>query len=493
MRFFQYITKANGLLRLGVQEGQNIIDLASCDPSIPNNLLDFIRGGENMMKVANRAMTAKKGDVHKLEDVIVKAPIYGPDKVACVGMNYRDHCEELNAPIPQEPMFFNKFPSSIAGPNDPIPFPSPTDSLDYEVELALIIGKKGKDIPIETAMDHIFGYCVAHDVTARDWQLKKNGGQWLLGKTMEAFCPLGPCVVTRDEIPDPHSLPIRCYVNGILKQNGNTNKMVHKADAVVSFLSRFCTLLPGDVILTGTPPGVGCFRKPPEYLKEKLDHRALAMKNGDIYKMEDIIIKAPIIGPDKVACVGMNYRDHCEELNVSVPEEPVIFNKFPSSIAGPNEPIPLPSLTEALDYEVELAVIIGKKGKEIPLESAMDHVFGYCVAHDVTARDWVVQGKNGGQWLLGKTMDAFCPLGPCIVTRDEIPDPHSLSIRCSINGKLKQNGNTNKMVHRIDAVVSRMSRFCTLLPGDVILTGTPPGVGCFKKPPEYLKSVKLKE
>jgi len=139
--------------------------------------------------------------------------------------------------------------------------------LDYEVELAFVIGKKGKDIPREEALSYVYGYTVAHDVSARDWQLKKNGGQWLLGKAMDDFCPIGPEIVTSGELGDPQNLPIRCRVNGEIKQNSNTAQMVHQVDAVIAFLSKICTLLPGDLILTGTPPGVGVFQKPPFFLK----------------------------------------------------------------------------------------------------------------------------------------------------------------------------------------------------------------------------------
>lgn len=143
-----------------------------------------------------------------------------------------------------------------------------TQELDWEVELAVVIGKKGKNIPSSSAAEYIFGYSVAHDVSARDWQMKRNGGQWLLGKTGDGYCPMGPCVITADELGDPHNLKLSCTVNGVIKQNSNTNQLVHNVYDCVAWLSRFCTLLPGDVILTGTPPGVGVFAKPPQFLKK---------------------------------------------------------------------------------------------------------------------------------------------------------------------------------------------------------------------------------
>ena len=182
-------------------------------------------------------------------------------------MNYKDHCEEQNKPTPDEPVVFNKFPSCIVGPYDDIPYPEITKALDWEVELAIVIGKKGFNIPIEKAAEHIFGFTVAHDVSARDWQLYRNGGQVLMGKSMDGFCPLGPAIVTTDEVEDPHNLQLTCKVNGEIKQDSNTKQLVFDTNQIVAWCSKFCTLLPGDVILTGTPPGVGFCRKPPQYLQ----------------------------------------------------------------------------------------------------------------------------------------------------------------------------------------------------------------------------------
>ena len=201
-----------------------------------------------------------------LKEINLLAPITQPDKVICVGMNYKDHCEEIGAPIPKEPVVFNKFPSCIIGPNDDIHYPEISKELDWEVELVIVIGKTGFNISESQAADYIFGYTVAHDVSARDWQ-RKNGGQVLLGISMDAFCPLGPCIVTLDEVGDPHNLNLKCLVNGVVKQNSNTQNLVFDTNQIVSWCSKFFTLLPGDLILTGTPPGVGFGMKPPQYLK----------------------------------------------------------------------------------------------------------------------------------------------------------------------------------------------------------------------------------
>ncbi|XP_060596124.1 fumarylacetoacetate hydrolase domain-containing protein 2-like [Ruditapes philippinarum] len=181
-------------------------------------------------------------------------------------MNYRDHCKELNFPIPREPVVFNKFPSCVIGPDDSLKYPGYTEALDWEAELAIVIGKTAKYIQVKDAMEYVFGFTVANDVTARDW-MKKNGGQAVLGKARDQFCPLGPSILTKDEINDPHNLRISCKVNGNLKQDSNTNQLIHKTEQIIAYISRFITLKPGDLILTGSPPGVGYCRTPPESLK----------------------------------------------------------------------------------------------------------------------------------------------------------------------------------------------------------------------------------
>jgi 2-keto-4-pentenoate hydratase/2-oxohepta-3-ene-1,7-dioic acid hydratase in catechol pathway len=247
--------------------GQEVIDLKSIRKDLPNSMIDLVTDHAEFLQSLETLKLDNLKERIPLSEVHLSSPITKCDKLVCVGMNYKDHCEEQNVPVPVEPIFFSKFPSNLVGPNDPIKYPALTEQLDYEVELAFVIGKKGKNIPVESAMDHVFGYAVAHDVSARDWQFNKNGGQWLLGKAMDDFCPLGPEIVTKAELRDPHGLRIRCVVNGVTRQDSNTAQMVHRVDAIIAFLSKVLTLLPGDVIITGTPPGVGVFQKPPFFLK----------------------------------------------------------------------------------------------------------------------------------------------------------------------------------------------------------------------------------
>ncbi len=196
-------------------------------------------------------------------------------------------------------------------------------------------------------------------------------------------------------------------------------------------------------------------------------------------------INAPITDPQKVICIGKNYADHAREMGGEPPEIPVVFNVFPSAIIGPNEAIRLPAISEQVDFEAELVVVIGKEGKHIPRSSAMDYVFGYCCGNDISARDWQ-KGKPGGQWLLGKTFDTFAPLGPFVATEDEVDDPQNLDIQLRLNGEVMQSSNTQHLIFKLDFLIAHLSKFMTLCPGDLIYTGTPSGVGAGRTPPVFL-------
>lgn len=201
--------------------------------------------------------------------------------------------------------------------------------------------------------------------------------------------------------------------------------------------------------------------------------------------LADVKLEAPL-RPGKLICIGRNYAEHAKETGSDVPTAPIIFAKFPSSIIGNSDTITWSeSITTQVDWEGELAVVIGKKARNVKEEDALKHVFGYTIANDVSARD--LQLRQDSQWTRGKSLDTFCPLGPWVVTRDEIPDPHNLSVKTKVNGKVRQDGNTKDFIFNIPFLISYCSRMFTLEPGDLILTGTPPGVGEGLKPPTYLK------
>ncbi len=198
-------------------------------------------------------------------------------------------------------------------------------------------------------------------------------------------------------------------------------------------------------------------------------------------------LQPPLRSMEKIFCVGKNFADHASEMGSDPPKLPVIFNKLPSALIGRGDPIVLPEISQKVDFEAELVVVIGCEARDVQRRNAMDCVFGYTIGNDVTARDWQ-KGRPGGQWLLGKTFDTFAPLGPWIVTADEIPDPQNLDIQLKLNGKVMQTGNTRNMIFPIDYLISHLSKFVTLRPGDLVFTGTPAGVGAGRTPEVYLRA-----
>lgn len=261
---FVYNEKTNEI-RAGYLDGDSVVDINKADSSLPSTMIEILKNGD-IEKVKN--LKSSNPASIPLSSVQLAAPITGNDKVLCIGLNYKDHCEEQNLTPPKVPLIFNKFPSCIVGQKDKVKLRTDvTDKVDWEVELTVVIGKKASNVKAANAFDYVLGYTVAQDISARDWQKERNGGQFLLGKAMDTYCPIGPCITTSDEIGDPQNLSIKCSVNGVLKQSSNTDQLVHKIQNVIERLSTVTTLLPGDILLTGTPGGVGMYRSPPEYLK----------------------------------------------------------------------------------------------------------------------------------------------------------------------------------------------------------------------------------
>ena len=206
---------------------------------------------------------------------------------------------------------------------------------------------------------------------------------------------------------------------------------------------------------------------------------------GEAVALGEVRLHAPISRPEKIVAIGLNYEDHAAETGAEIPEKPVVFTKYPNTIVGPGEPIRIPPIAEQIDYEAELAVVIGRTARNVPESEALEYVFGYANANDVSARD--LQFSEGGQWTRSKSLDTFMPLGPFIVTRDEVPDPQSLSIRAILNGEVVQDGTTSKMIFSVAELVAFLSTGMTLMTGDVIITGTPPGVGMARDPQLWMK------
>ena len=224
----------------------------------------------------------------------------------------------------------------------------------------------------------------------------------------------------------------------------------------------------------------------PEWLAPE---RLRALTAIDLQKLplvdESVRIGVPVAGSRQFVAIGLNYRKHAEEAGMEIPKEPVIFTKAITSLSGPNDDIVLPDGAQEGDWEIELGLIIGTKAQKVPVEKALEHVAGYCLANDVSERNW--QAKRGGQWSKGKSFDTFGPIGPWLVTTDEIPDPQVLEMELKVNGETRQKSTTADMIFPVAQIVSHLSQFMTLLPGDVIITGTPSGVGLGMKPQQFLK------
>ena len=216
------------------------------------------------------------------------------------------------------------------------------------------------------------------------------------------------------------------------------------------------------------------------------DEKALAdaRDQGWLVPSRDAYWFAPVPRPRKIICIGLNYRDHAAESKMPIPERPIIFSKFSTAVIAPGEPVVLPSTSEQVDYEAELAVVIGRRAKHVKAEDAYNYVLGYTAFNDVSARDFQFAD---GQWQRGKSCDTFAPMGQTIVTTDQIPDPHKLSIKLVLNGQTMQDSNTDQLIFGVPALIEFLTQSITLEPGDVIATGTPPGVGFARTPPVFLK------
>jgi 2-keto-4-pentenoate hydratase/2-oxohepta-3-ene-1,7-dioic acid hydratase in catechol pathway len=253
--------------RAALVEGDRLIDLHGTDPSFPASVRELLERGPAVLQMVHNIADQPHARSYQATEVKLLPPIPDPAKIVCLGLNYADHAKESGAPVPRDPVLFSKYATALIGADDSIVLPAVSGEVDYEAELVIVIGKRGRNIPVDLSGRYIAGYTIGNDVSARDWQLKKDGKQWMAGKTFDTFAPLGPHLVTADEVGDPHRLSIRLRLNGQTMQESNTNQMIFKAGPIVAHLSKIFTLEPGDLIFTGTPSGVGFTRTPPVYLK----------------------------------------------------------------------------------------------------------------------------------------------------------------------------------------------------------------------------------
>jgi 2-keto-4-pentenoate hydratase/2-oxohepta-3-ene-1,7-dioic acid hydratase in catechol pathway len=253
----------SGRARVGLVHDDQVLDLVAAEPELPTTLLELLAGGADALSLVKRA-EARTGYRLALRDVQLQAPIPRPGKVLAIGVNYADHIAEMGREKPDHPTVFNKQSSCVNGPHAPIHLPRVSSALDYECELAFVIGRRCRHVPKARAREVIAGYCAMNDVTVRDWQV--HTPTWTMGKSFDTHGPLGPWLTTADAVPDPHALGLRTFVNGEQRQNSNTRNLVFNCFDLVAYLSTAFTLEPGDVISTGTPSGVAAAMKPPRWL-----------------------------------------------------------------------------------------------------------------------------------------------------------------------------------------------------------------------------------
>jgi 2-keto-4-pentenoate hydratase/2-oxohepta-3-ene-1,7-dioic acid hydratase in catechol pathway len=261
----------DGSQRPGLLIGGEVVDLSIALHESPRSLQDILERGL-IEKVASLSVNKIST---RFANPTLLAPILSPRNIICIGLNYRDHAIESGMAIPTEPIVFGKFGSTIVGPEQVIVLPKISQEVDYEAELVVVIGKLAHHVPESLAIDHVAGYMIGNDVSARDWQLRKPGGQWILGKSFATFAPIGPALITTDEVLDPHALSIQFRLNGEIMQDSSTSQLIFRIEYLVSYLSTVFPLNPGDLIFTGTPSGVGFARKP-----------AVFLQDGDICEVE---------------------------------------------------------------------------------------------------------------------------------------------------------------------------------------------------------------
>ncbi len=257
----------NGQSRIGaLQANDTLIDLNRANPNLPTDMLAFLAGGADAQNLAEKALAAApSAAVLARAAVTLQAPIPRPGKILCIGLNYRDHAAESNQPLPEYPTVFAKYNNTIIGPGAAIVLPRLTEKIDYEAEFAFVIGRTARNVKAADALDYVAGYLPFNDVSARDYQMRTS--QWTVGKTFDSFGPMGPALVTADEIANPHDLDIQLTINGEVLQSSNTSNLIFSVNDLIADLTSFMTLEPGDVISTGTPSGVGAARKPQRWLR----------------------------------------------------------------------------------------------------------------------------------------------------------------------------------------------------------------------------------
>jgi 5-oxopent-3-ene-1,2,5-tricarboxylate decarboxylase/2-hydroxyhepta-2,4-diene-1,7-dioate isomerase len=389
-----------------------------------------------------------------------------------VSLNFRSHLEQLRFDEPPKtPVLFLKPENCITGHLSPVPHPAGVQALQPGPSLAVVIGETARRVRAENALSIVKGYTLFNDFSLPEASYFRPP---VRTKCFDSSGPLGPVVVGRDDLPEPHDVTLECRVNGELRQKGNTRDLVWRIPELLESITSFMTLHENDVIATGFPPG-------------RVDVRAgdtVTVAADGIGELTNTLVPETQEDPTlaggiptrqrTILALGLNYRDHASELDLKAPEAPLLFLKAPSSLTGHEGLCRYPEGASYLHYEGELVVVMGRVARKLTRHDAMDYISGYTIANDYAVRDYLENYYRPN--LRAKSRDSLTPLGPGVVDAKDIEDPHSLSIRTYVNGELRQEGSTRDMVFDIPALLEHVTGFMTLRPGDLILTGTPKGV-----------------
>jgi 5-oxopent-3-ene-1,2,5-tricarboxylate decarboxylase/2-hydroxyhepta-2,4-diene-1,7-dioate isomerase len=386
-----------------------------------------------------------------------------------VALNFASEISGLAEP-PKTPVLFLKPENTLTSHLAPVLHPDGVPAIQPGPSLAVVMARRARRVDRSEAFDFVKGYTLFNDFSLKETSLFRPP---VRTKCFDSFGPLGPAVIGRDELSGPHDLTLRCLVNGEVRQEGTTRDLVWKIPELIEFITSFMTLEEDDAIAIGVPPG---------RVDVVAGDRVTIEADGFPSLTSQVVTErayrdsSTLLPPRQKTflALGLNYAEHASELRFQAPEEPLLFLKAPGSVTGHNQVSCRPDGVEMMHYEGELVVVIGRTASKVKRSEAMDYVSGYTIANDYAVRDYLENYYRPN--LRVKSRDALTPLGPCIVDARTVSDPQALAIRTTVNGELRQQGNTRDMVFDIPFLLEYVTSFMTLQPFDMISTGTPKGL-----------------
>jgi 5-oxopent-3-ene-1,2,5-tricarboxylate decarboxylase/2-hydroxyhepta-2,4-diene-1,7-dioate isomerase len=387
-----------------------------------------------------------------------------------VALNFASEISGLADP-PKAPVLFIKPENTLTSHLSPVLHPDGVPAIQPGPSLAVVIGRRARRVDRSEAFDFVKGYTLFNDFSLKETSHFRPP---VRTKCFDSFGPLGPTVVSRSAIRDPHDVTLRCLVNGDGRQQGTTRDLVWKIPELIELITSFMTLDEDDAVAIGVPPGRVDVVAGDSVTVEADGFPSLTSHVVTEREYRNSSTPLPPPRQPTFLALGLNYADHASELRFQAPGEPLLFLKAPGSLTGHNQVCCRPDGVEMMHYEGELVVVIGRTASQVKRSEAMDYVFGYTIANDYAVRDYLENYYRPN--LRVKSRDGLTPLGPCIVEKNDVSDPQALEIRTYVNGELRQQGNTRDMVFDIPFLLEYVTSFMTLRPFDMISTGTPKGL-----------------